>query len=602
MSRFKRGGKIDSRAGFKTENVESPVPRGLLKTARKSGQLNLSGRGLTEVPQSVWRLNIDTPEEAQQNLAFGGSDRWWEQTDLTKLLLSSNKLEVLSEDIRLLPALVVLDVHDNQLTTLPASIGELENLQKLNLSHNKLKELPEELWLLKNLRSLQLQQNLLEEIPEGVGQLVDLDDIDLSNNQLTALPDSLGNLRNLVKLNLSHNKLKSLPLGISTMKNLKLLDCTRNQLESVPPVLAQMASLEQLYLRHNKLRFLPEFPSCKTLKELHVGNNQIEVLEADHLSHLSALNVLELRDNKVKNLPDEITLLQDLERLDLTNNDISSLPCALGNMPKLKILALEGNPLRAIRRDLLTKGTQELLKYLRSRVQEPTHDVKAQEEPKTAMTLPSQARINVHAIRTQKTLDYSEKQEASIPDEAFDAACDSPVAIVNFSKNQLTAVPPRVMELQDTLSDINLGFNKLTSILPDFSMLKQLVQIDLRNNLLTSLPLELEALTKLRTIILSFNRFKSFPDVLYRLPNLEAILISNNQVGSIDAIQLKGLDRLSTLDLQNNDIMHVPPELGNCTSLRALMLDGNPFRNPRAAIVAKGTDALLEYLRSRIPT
>lgn len=32
------------------------------------------------------------------------------------------------------------------------------------------------------------------------------------------------------------------------------------------------------------------------------------------------------------------------------------------------------------------------------------------------------------------------------------------------------------------------------------------------------------------------------------------------------------------------------------------MLDGNPFRNPRAAIVAKGTDAILEYLRSRIPT
>lgn len=32
------------------------------------------------------------------------------------------------------------------------------------------------------------------------------------------------------------------------------------------------------------------------------------------------------------------------------------------------------------------------------------------------------------------------------------------------------------------------------------------------------------------------------------------------------------------------------------------MLDGNPFRNPRAAILSKGTDAVLEYLRSRIPT
>ncbi len=58
-------------------------------------------------------------------------------------------------------------------------------------------------------------------------------------------------------------------------------------------------------------------------KELHCGNNQIEVLETDHLKHLSALSFLELRDNKVKSLPEEITLLQGLERLDLTNNDIS---------------------------------------------------------------------------------------------------------------------------------------------------------------------------------------------------------------------------------------------------------------------------------------
>lgn len=70
------------------------------------------------VPQSVWRLNLDTPQEAQQNVSFGAEDRWWEQTDLTKLLLSSNKLQSVSEDIKLLPALVVLDVGLNTCTSL----------------------------------------------------------------------------------------------------------------------------------------------------------------------------------------------------------------------------------------------------------------------------------------------------------------------------------------------------------------------------------------------------------------------------------------------------------------------------------------------------
>lgn len=48
MSRFKRGGKVDSMADLKTDKAEPGVPSGLLNAARKSGQLNLTGRGLTE--------------------------------------------------------------------------------------------------------------------------------------------------------------------------------------------------------------------------------------------------------------------------------------------------------------------------------------------------------------------------------------------------------------------------------------------------------------------------------------------------------------------------------------------------------------------------
>lgn len=64
------------------------------------------------VPKEVYRLNVDPPLEAQQNVSFAESDRWWEQTDLTKLLLSSNQLTQLSDDIRLLPALMTLDVSN----------------------------------------------------------------------------------------------------------------------------------------------------------------------------------------------------------------------------------------------------------------------------------------------------------------------------------------------------------------------------------------------------------------------------------------------------------------------------------------------------------
>ncbi|KAM4642253.1 leucine-rich repeat-containing protein 40 [Discoglossus pictus] len=605
MSRFKKGVRgPGSLAGFRDEKDKPPaVPQGLIKAARKSGQLNLSARGLCEVPASVWRINVDTPEEAHQNVTFGGDDRWWEQTDLTKLILASNKLQVLSEDIRFLPALIVLDIHDNQLSSLPHAIGELTNLQKLNISHNKLEKLPLELAQLQNLKTLLLQHNLLEEIPDELGQLNMLEELDLSNNNLTSISSCIGDLTGLVRLNLSNNKLKTFPDKIAKMKHLKQLDCTSNLLETIPAQLAGMDSLEQLYLKQNRLTFLPELPCCKQLKELHVGNNQINTLGPEHLKHLSAISVLELRDNKLKSLPDEITLLQGLERLDLTNNDIGSLPSTLGNLANLKSLQLEGNPLRGIRRDVLTKGTQELLKYLRSRVQVPeTKNGKAEGDTVTAMTLPSDSIVNTHAILTLKTLEYCDKQAPVIPEAVFNAVGSSAISIVNFSKNQLTEVPLRIVELKDSASDVNLGFNKIPSISLNLCMLLKLAYLDMRNNFLESLPDELEALTRLQSIILSFNRFKTFPDVLYRIPTLETILISTNQIGSIDPLQLAKMGKLSTLDLQNNDLFQIPPALGNCESLRALHLEGNPFRNPRAAILAKGTAAVLEYLRSRIPT
>nr|XP_020650914.1 leucine-rich repeat-containing protein 40 [Pogona vitticeps] len=606
MSGVRRRAAAPSRAGFRLGDGEAiagaAVPQGLIRAARKSGQLNLSGRELTEVPLHVWRINLDTPEEAKQNLSFGAADRWWEQTDLTKLILSSNKLKCLSDDVRLLPALTVLDVHDNQLTSLPSAIGSLENLQKLNVSHNKLKDLPEELIQLKHLRSLLLQHNELRHLPHEFGELNSLEELNISNNHLSSIPSSFAFLTNVLQLNLAHNQLKSLPAEISAMKNLRQLDCTKNCLETIPPELANMASLEQLYLRRNKLRYLPDFPSYTVLKELHVGENQIEVLKVEHLKHLNSLCVLDLRDNKLKSLPDEITLLQGLERLDLSNNDISSLPPMLGNLSHMKFLALEGNPLRTIRRDVLQKGTQEILKYLRSKIQDDNLISPNGELPVTAMTLPSQSEINLHAITALKTLDYSEKQKAVIPDEVLSSVGSNPVTTVNFSKNQLTEIPVRITELKESVSDVNLSFNKLSSISVELCMLYRLTHLDIRNNFLTSLPGEMETLAKLQIINLAFNRFKIFPDVLYRIPTLEAILLGNNQIGSLDPMQVKKLEKLNTLDLQNNDILHVPPELGNCINLRTLLLEGNPFRTPRAAILAKGTDAVLEYLRSRIPT
>lgn len=91
------------------------VSAALLRQARRSGQLNLSNRGLTEVPQKVWRINADVPEEAKSVSLDNTDDKWWDQVDLTKLILASNALTSLAPDISNLPALEALDVRKFQL-------------------------------------------------------------------------------------------------------------------------------------------------------------------------------------------------------------------------------------------------------------------------------------------------------------------------------------------------------------------------------------------------------------------------------------------------------------------------------------------------------
>ena len=74
-------------------------------------------------------------------------------------------------------------------------------------------------------------------------------------------------------------------------------------------------------------------------------------------------------------------------------------------------------------------------------------------------------------------------------------------------------------------------------------------------------------LRELKPLIFLF-RLAKIPDVLYKLPKLEIIFVNDNKIDSIDATGLQQLPVLATLDLQNNSISQVPPELGLCTQLK----------------------------------
>lgn len=158
----------------------------------------------------------------------------------------------------------------------------------------------------------------------------------------------------------------------------------------------------------------------------------------------------------------------------------------------------------------------------------------------------------------------------------------------------------RIWQLKSSLTDLNVANNKLTAVCPEISCCVKLTRLSLSSNSLVDLP-DMQPLSCLLELSLSHNRFQQIPSTVYGLISLETLIASDNQIGDINVADLKQLPKLVSLDLQNNSIHQVPPELG-LLPLRNLQLGGNPFRVPRPAMLAKGTQSLLQYLKDRIPS
>ena len=603
--------------GKQGEQSAGTVSYAMLKAARHSGQLNLSNRQLVNVPENVWRINLDVPEEAKSASIAETDERWWDQVDLKKLILASNQITEIPSDIQSLPALTVLDAHDNCIEKLSEELCELKELIKLHLSHNKITVFPTTFCNMVSLRVLFLTSNEISQLPENFGYLCNIEELELSQNKLVSLPESFGNLRQLKRLDLSKNLIKDIPAGFECLSCLRDLNISSNKLVTLPAGFGKLTSLEIVEGRYNLITSITKFDEKANIKQLFLGYNRIRELPDDIFDEFPNLVSLDLRDNSISTLPNSLIGLKVLERIDLTNNNISGLPYALGKM-ELKALTLDGNPMRGVRRDIIARGTQAILEYLRSRIPQPSTEQEASKPASKAddspSKIPSQARsddskpaikqpsvevVDQYLIATTKDLKHNGGSGVN-PDNVW--LNGAKIKTVNFSKNVLMEFPLKICDYSDTLSELDISLNKLTKIPPEIGRLTKLTFLDVSNNQLSSLPDEINLCHHLLQITLSYNRFNTIPKEVFEVKQLQTLLLANNQISEIDVSGLLKLKTLQSLDLSNNSIARIPPELGNVSWLKSLSLDGNSFRSPRPQIMMKGTQYILEYLRDRIPT
>ncbi len=242
-----------------------------------------------------------------------------------------------------------LDLENMGLTELPPSVGNLVNLKILKLGADFVKG---------------GERNQLTTLPAEIGQLTQLQRLYLEGNQLTTLPAEIGQLTQLQRLYLEGNQLTTLPAEIGQLTHLQGLYLEGNQLTTLPAEIGQLTQLQRLFLDGNQLTTLPaEIGQLTQLQRLYLEGNQLTTLPAE-IGQLTQLQRLYLEGNQLTTLPAEIGQLTQLQRLFLEENQIKTLPDSIGKLEKLEILLLGKNPLQPELAAAYEQGINAVKAYL----------------------------------------------------------------------------------------------------------------------------------------------------------------------------------------------------------------------------------------------
>ena len=295
--------------------------------------------------------------------------------------------------------------------------------------------------------------------------------LDVSNNGLDILSDEIVNFKNLTELKLSSNQLETLPGNLAELPNLTHLDLSYNPLsKDALKVVFNIASLTTLDLcnslinEHEENNELDE-ENNELDEELDEENNELdeENIELDVNIELDEenikLEILNISENKLKNVPSWICNLSSLKTLHMHNNQFKELPDNINSLDNLTLLDVSHNELDdSIQNINLPVTLTEL-------------DLGNNDEMKN---LPQ----NIEHLTNLKKLDIT---------------------------NITLSIFPKEITLLTNLTKLNVSNNFLRSLPAEINQLTNLTKLNVSKNSLRSLPVEINQLTNLTYLNLSGN-------------------------------------------------------------------------------------------------
>ena len=254
---------------------------------------------------------------------------------------------------------ILLELSYNNLTHLPAGLGELTGLQTLVLEQNPITILDAPVLsnLGHTLKTLILDANYLYSLSNELHYLQRLNKLVINYIHFPRLNISaFDGLRSLTELEMSYSKLEKIPAAICHLTKLRSLtvsssyslsDNSSPVFESYKPT---VPSVRTLILSNDSLTVFPNvFPLFPNLETLILKQNNIRFITSSSLQYNTSLTTLDLSNNKLVAFPTSVNMLVRLRDLILDSNQISSLEeFDLFQLHELTSIDLHRNPLKHV--------------------------------------------------------------------------------------------------------------------------------------------------------------------------------------------------------------------------------------------------------------
>eukprot|EP00961_Rhodomonas_salina_P218688 2955573-Rhodomonas_salina.1 len=487
-------------------------------------------------------------------------------------------------------ALQVIDRGTEAILTFLRRVWVANQTQVLDLSDQGIESVHASICSLTNVTRLTLDDNLCTTIPPEIVQLQKLEVLSMQQNRLMYLPGTIGHLQSVRELLIGKNPtLKALPPEMSLMPKLELLGYEDNALESpgmeicakgVVAVQSYLAALlhaetsKKILLSSAGLnQFAMDLAAKSTVMFVDVSNNYLDTM---HKGFFTFLNVthLDVSYNRLRQIPSLIGNLRELVTFIADGNVLESLPTTMAYIEKLETISAADNNVIEIPHEYGNLSSLQTLNL--------------------AGNLITVLISELHKVTTLTSIGLARNHITNLPHEW---GLLTNVTELDLADNKMEDPPLEVRR-----KGVSNTFQYLRKIMHSFVH----NILDLRGLNLESVDAVLVRNYNLLEAHLDDNRIKSLPEevgthVHVDLPAqvFDALFVAKqNTDAPFNSLQISVLKRMRLLSITNNHITSLPAGLGVCTNLEVLRLDINKMKSPPKDIVKEEVTIILHYLRN----